>query len=153
MKPTDLESQEQEPVEDRDVNSMPLKADVGLEEMGESEELIEEKEYAEYLAEESLSVEPVPESATPMDGLVLTGTVRLRTWIKIYIDDQEPKEYIFQPGSRPQWKASEGFDILIGNAAGIEFDLNGKKIENLGVPGQVVRVKLPENYERPEVEE
>jgi len=153
VKPTVLESQEQESVEDQEVNSTPPKANTGLEEMGKPEELIEEREFVESFAEESLSADSAQESATVIDGLVLTGTVRLRTWIKIYIDDQEPKEYIFQPGSRPQWKASEGFDILIGNAAGIEFDLNGKKIENLGIPGQVVRVKLPEDYERPELEE
>ena len=40
------------------------------------------------------------------------------------IDGQEPKEYIFQSGARPQWKAREGFDILVGNAAGAEFEFS-----------------------------
>ena len=151
--PPVFESREQEPVEDQEVDSTVPIANTDLEEMEKPQEGIEETEFAGYVAEEAQSVESAPESAAIIDGLVLTGTVRMRTWIKIYIDDQEPKEYIFQPGSRPQWKADEGFDILIGNAAGIEFDLNGKKIENLGVPGQVVRVKLPEDYERTDVEE
>jgi hypothetical protein len=67
--------------------------------------------------------------------------------MRIYIDDQEPKEYIFEPGSMPQWKAREGFDILIGNAAGIEFDFKGENISGLGILGQVVRLRLPENFE------
>ncbi len=81
------------------------------------------------------------------DWLVLKGVVKSKTWMRIYIDDQEPKEYIFEPGSMPQWKAREGFDILIGNAAGIEFDFNGENISDLGVLGQVVRLRLPENFE------
>lgn len=86
-----------------------------------------------------------PPAAT--ESLVLKGIVKARTWIRIHIDDQEPKEYIFLPGARPQWKARQGFYILIGNAAGIDFEFNGKKKENLGNLGQVVSLKLPENFE------
>jgi len=79
--------------------------------------------------------------------LVLTGIVRMRTYVRIYIDDRPLKEYIFRPGSRPQWTGSKGFDILVGNAAGIEFDLNGKMISDLGGLGKVVRIRLPEGFE------
>ena len=81
------------------------------------------------------------------DKHVLTAIINLRTYIKIYVDDNNPKEYIFQPGSRPQWTASEGFDILVGNAAGVEFEFNGKKIKDLGGLGKVIRVRLPEGFE------
>jgi cytoskeleton protein RodZ len=78
--------------------------------------------------------------------LILKGFVNMRTWVEIYIDDQPPKEYIFDPGDTHEWKAREGFDILVGNAAGIEFDFNGKKINNLGESAKVVRVNLPEGF-------
>ncbi|MBW2609132.1 MAG: DUF4115 domain-containing protein [Deltaproteobacteria bacterium] len=90
---------------------------------------------------------PSSEPAAAVDRLVLTGIVNMRTYIKIYIDDMLPKEYIFHPGSRPQWEAREGFDILVGNAAGIEFDINGKRIKDLGGLGKVVRVRFPEDFE------
>ena len=96
---------------------------------------------------ESSISESVPESASVNDGLILQGIVRGRTWIRITIDDQVPKEYIFQPGSRPQWKARESFNVIIGNAAGVEFDFNGKRIGNLGNLGQVIRLKLPEDLQ------
>jgi hypothetical protein len=80
---------------------------------------------------------------------VLKAVVEGRTWIRITVDDEEPREYIFQPGSRPQWKAKKGFDLVIGNAAGIEFEFDGQSMENLGELGQVVRLKLPEGYEGP----
>ena len=38
-------------------------------------------------------------------------------------------------------------DILVGNAAGVEFEFNGKMIKDLGEPGKVVRVRLPEDFE------
>jgi cytoskeleton protein RodZ len=79
--------------------------------------------------------------------LVLTGIVNVRTYIKIYVDDNPPKEYIFQPGSRPQWVAEKGFDILVGNAGGIEFDFNGERITDLGEIGKVIRISFPEGFE------
>jgi cytoskeleton protein RodZ len=90
---------------------------------------------------------PVPPGTV---GLVLTGIVNMGTYIKIYVDDNPPKEFIFQPGSRPQWTASEGFYLVVGNAAGIDFDFNGKKITDLGPPGKVIRIRFPEDFE-PEI--
>ena len=88
------------------------------------------------------------ESVAPVVGeLVLTGIVNMRTYIKIYVDNNLPKEYIFPPGKRPQWVAREGFDILVGNAGGIEFDFNGIRRKDLGDPGEVIRIRFPEDFE------
>jgi len=73
----------------------------------------------------------------------LTANVKNRTWIAIYVDDQPIKEYLFQPGETYTWEAHKGFDILVGNAGGIDFSLNGTEIGTLGDEGKVVRVKLP----------
>jgi len=108
----------------------------------------------EIIDEESVISEQVPkEVLLPPENdnsslpLTLTGVVSTRTYVKIYIDDNLPKEYIFQPGSRPRWEAKKGFDIVIGNAAGILFDFNGKIIQDLGSPGKVIRIRLPEGFE------
>jgi cytoskeleton protein RodZ len=87
------------------------------------------------------------------DWRTLTGIVHLRTWIRIYIDDEAPKEYILQPGSRPQWKAKRGFYILLGNAAGMDFEFDGKEIKDLGELGQVVSLRFPEGFKRVIAEE
>jgi cytoskeleton protein RodZ len=76
----------------------------------------------------------------------LKGVVLVETWVRIQIDNGRPKEYIFQPGARPQWKAREGFYLTVGNAAGIELELNGTKIKSLGKAGKVVRVNLPASF-------
>ena len=114
------------------------------EEAGE-EATAQEVQIPEPLVVEGPAVE-IPAAEEESARLVLSGIVQARTWVKITIDQQEPKEYIFQPGSRPQWKAKNGFTILIGNAAGIDLEFNGKKLENLGNTGQVISLNLPDGY-------
>ena len=78
---------------------------------------------------------------------ILIANVKSRTWIAILVDDEPVEEYIFQPGETFQWTADKGFDILVGNAGGIEFFLNGNKVGSLGAEGKVVRLRLPEGGE------
>ena len=76
---------------------------------------------------------------------ILTATVKSQTWIAMYIDDEAAKEYLLEPGDAMRWEADKGFDILVGNAGGIEFFLNGEEVGHLGPEGKVVRLKLPED--------
>jgi cytoskeleton protein RodZ len=76
----------------------------------------------------------------------LTCFVSSKTYIKIWVDNNPPVQHIFSEGSRHQWMAGEGFYLLVGNAGGVEFDFNGKKIKDLGRQGEVVRLRLPENF-------
>ncbi len=89
---------------------------------------------------------PAKDRANEGDGwLSLTGIVKERTWLRITIDGKEEKEYLFQAGSKPQWRGKERFYMIIGNAGGIDFDLNGKRVGDLGKPGQVIRLTLPKD--------
>jgi len=127
----------------------------------EKEILLSEDEGAgDGLARTALKLTPVDDTnlfedvTTPMKNeeekkplspkLTLTANVKDQTWVAISIDERSVKEYLFQPGQTPQWTAEKNFNILIGNAAGIEFSFNGKKVGNLGTEGQVVRIRLPE---------
>jgi len=107
----------------------------------------------ESATEEGSLTAPVTASPAVTESLLLTGRVHSRTYVKIYVDDQAPKEYMFKPGSRPQWEAEDGFYVMVGNASGIEFDLNGKEYRDLGKEGDVVRLRLPENFRRQILEE
>jgi cytoskeleton protein RodZ len=125
------------------------KPSVGLAEIDIPESEPEEEEPTD----EDILVPATTESSGTTDWRVLTGMVHLRTWIRIYIDDEAPKEYILQPGSRPQWKARRGFYVLLGNAAGMDFEFDGKEIKDIGELGQVVSLRLPEGFEREIAEE
>lgn len=65
------------------------------------------------------------------------------TWLKIIVDRQDPKEYLLNPGDRLELKSSSGFNLLIGNATGINLQLNHRAIAIDGEHGQVVTLKLP----------
>jgi cytoskeletal protein RodZ len=65
------------------------------------------------------------------------------TWIKIIIDDLNRKEYSLHPGDRLELEASKGFNVLIGNATGIQLTLDGKPLNVPGSSGQVVALQIP----------
>jgi len=114
-------------------------------------------------APETVTPAPAPgaeveEEAESLESLTsaeytLEARVTERTWLKIFVDGQEPEEYIFSPGSKPRWEAQEGFELIIGNAGGIHLELNDETLGALGEPGQVVRLSLPEGYESPEAQD
>ena len=89
---------------------------------------------------------PALDRANEGDGwFSLTGIVKERTCLRITIDGKEEKEYLFQAGAKPQWRGKESFYMIIGNAGGIDFDLDGKRVGDLGKPGQVIRLTLPKD--------
>ena len=105
---------------------------------------------------ESTAFTPVSQgalSATETEetqDMVLKADILERSWVRILIDDQEPKEYIFSPGTHTSWKAKKGFEVLIGNAGGVLLEYNDEKIEKLGDSGRVVRLKFPKDFKREE---
>jgi cytoskeleton protein RodZ len=104
--------------------------------------------------EKPLQYQPQPSVASEGEKLtnvvkdqnVLTCNVTETTYVKIWIDNSPPVQHVFPKGSRHQWNSMEGFYILVGNAGGIELDFNGKKLKDLGRQGEVVRLRLPENF-------
>jgi hypothetical protein len=66
-----------------------------------------------------------------------------KTWLKIVIDGQSAREYSLKSGDLLELEASSGYNLLIGNAAGVQITLNGKPVKILGQSGQVVNLQLP----------
>ena len=82
---------------------------------------------------------PLPET----DVLTLAVSAVDKTWLKIIIDDQSPKEYQLEPGDHLELEAESKFNILAGNASGVKLLFNNKPVSISGNRGQVVTVKLP----------
>ncbi len=120
--------------------------DTGIQAAREREKPPVEYNFPLPPAEGSVAEAPAGAAAPETHELVLTGIVNMRTYVRMYVDDNPPKEYIFQPGSRPQWTGKEGFNVVVGNAAGIEFEFNGERFKNLGKLGKVVRLKFPKDF-------
>jgi cytoskeleton protein RodZ len=125
--------EESESAEETDIIEIPAVA----------EEEPEEQQTPQFdLGDVSPVAEDEPEEQ-PAPQYNLTAHVTKTTWIAINVDDGPRKEYLFHPGETSTWKANKGFDIIIGNAGGIEFVLNGTEIGLLGAEGKVVRLHLP----------
>lgn len=65
------------------------------------------------------------------------------TWLKVIVDAQNPKEYFLKPSDRLELEADSGFNLLIGNATGLELFLNSRPVRVAGGRGQVVTLQIP----------
>jgi cytoskeletal protein RodZ len=65
------------------------------------------------------------------------------TWMKVIRDQEKPEEYFLKSGDRLELEAQSVYSLLIGNAGGIELELNGERVRLPGKSGQVVTLQLP----------
>ncbi len=79
----------------------------------------------------------------PAAKLLLRVNTLEETWLKIIIDDLVPMEYSLFPGDRIELEAGSGYNLLIGNAAGVELFLNDQPVAVPGKSGEVVNIELP----------
>ena len=98
-----------------------------------------------------------PEAAAPgppvaSAGLAESGAVQRllvkaieATWIRIQADDHRAVEELLPAGARREWTAAKRFVLTVGNAGGIELELNGRAMAPLGARGAVIRqLELPQ---------
>jgi len=86
---------------------------------------------------------PLIESVETAKPFLLNIRANEETWLKVIIDDNAPSEYILGPGDRLALTAVQGYSLLIGNAGGVEMDLNGEPVTIRGKSGQVRTMELP----------
>lgn len=68
------------------------------------------------------------------------------TWIRVQMDEGQVAEELLQTGAVREWTAGRRFVLTIGNAGGIELDLNGQRIPPLGPRGAVIqKLVLPQD--------
>jgi len=83
------------------------------------------------------------EKEEPEEEKTLSVKANEMTWLRIQIDTDLPVEFTLKPGDSVTWRASNTFNLLIGNAGGVDIYYNGKEIDNLGNSGKVVSLTLP----------
>jgi cytoskeletal protein RodZ len=79
--------------------------------------------------------------ATPKH--ILAVSAQEDSWIKVSIDQGTPSEHTLKAGGQIQLEAQTSFNLLIGNAAGIRLNLDGKPVHVPGKRGEVVNLHLP----------
>lgn len=89
-----------------------------------------------------------PASAADSDKVVLSVTVKEKTWLSITSDGRPIFSGILEPSETKVLGGKERARIRVGNAGGLEITWNGKQIGPIGSRGQVRTVLFtPENFQ------
>ena len=108
------------------------------------QEAATEKEQAvdTQTEKQGLETDIKPALAVP-EKLLLHVTAVADTWLKVIMDEKEPAEYHLKSGDQVELEAANGFNLLIGNAGGLNITLNDTPVLIPGKNGEVVTIKLP----------
>ncbi|GAM11686.1 cytoskeletal protein RodZ [Geobacter sp. OR-1] len=88
-----------------------------------------------------------PVSAAPVaepqkEGLILKLKVNQDSWLNVDIDGRLSKQYDLKAGDLIEWKADSLITIDIGNAGGVEGEVNGKPLAPFGAAGKKAHVVI-----------
>ncbi len=94
-----------------------------------------------------IPTQPVPGPAAepkPAGQRLLIRAVE-PTWIRVQVDEGQVTEELLQAGAVREWTAARRFVLTVGNAGGLEVDLNGRRMPPLGARGAVIqKLVLPQ---------
>jgi cytoskeletal protein RodZ len=77
-------------------------------------------------------------ASEPVDR-VLVMRATDTTWVRVQPDGAPPTEDTLSPGAVREWRSTGRFRVTLGNAGGVQLELDGRALPALGAPGQVVR--------------
>ena len=66
-----------------------------------------------------------------------------QTWLKVIVDGQNARSYDLKPEDRLELEGTDNFNLMIGNATGLQIFLNERPVKIFGNSGQVVSLKIP----------
>lgn len=66
-----------------------------------------------------------------------------KTWLKVIVDGQNARTYDLKPEDRLELEGTNNFNLMIGNATGLQIFLNDRPVKIYGSSGQVVSLKIP----------
>ena len=86
---------------------------------------------------------PAAEPRPPAQRLLIHAVEP--TWIRVQADEGPVSEELLQVGAVREWSAARRFVLTVGNAGGLEIDLNGRRMPPLGARGAVIqKLVLPQ---------
>ena len=65
------------------------------------------------------------------------------TWLKVIVDGQNARSYNLKPADRLELEGTNSFNLMIGNATGLQIFLDERPVKIFGNSGQVVSLKIP----------
>jgi len=93
--------------------------------------------------------EDAPEILSADGGIALVLDFDEPSWIEISADGEKVFGGLVTAGESRHFEARKGFRVTLGNAGGVRVSVDGRPVERLGRPGEVVRnVVLPDSPSR-----
>ncbi|MDD2337404.1 MAG: DUF4115 domain-containing protein [Geobacteraceae bacterium] len=89
---------------------------------------------------------PVNDSHSTVQGVVLKMRALEDGSLDLTIDDAITQHYDLKAGDIIEWKADRVFSLEIGNAGGVEAELNGKHLKPFGEKGSPAHIVLSAGY-------
>ena len=86
----------------------------------------------------STAIASAPSVPGPVERVLVVRAAET-TWVRIQPDGGEPTEETLAPGSVREWRSAGRFRVTLGNAGGVELELDGQALPALGERGRVVR--------------
>ena len=83
-------------------------------------------------------VPPAPNAPEPVERVLVMRAIDT-TWVRVPPDGARATEETLSPGSVREWRSGGRFHVTLGNAGGVELELDGQVLPALGAPGRVVR--------------
>lgn len=65
------------------------------------------------------------------------------TWLRLRVDNDQPRQLFFQAGETRTWEAHEELELRVGNAGGVRLSYNGSPLPPLGPSGRVINLRFP----------
>jgi hypothetical protein len=75
-------------------------------------------------------------------GVNLLARARQRCWLRAVLDNEETQEALLAPGDTLVLRANNQVELLVGNAGGLELELDGESLGVLGPNGRAVTVVI-----------
>jgi cytoskeleton protein RodZ len=76
------------------------------------------------------------------EGIVLKLKINQDSSLNVTIDDMISQQYDLKAGDLIEWKADKVITLEMGNAGGIEAELNGKPLKPFGEPDKAAHIVL-----------
>jgi len=84
-----------------------------------------------------------PAAAEPAPGAIhLEFQATQDCWMSVTSDGARVPSKILKPGESESFDAKVNFDIVLGNAGGVNLKINGKPAKPLGKPGEVLKLRI-----------
>jgi len=80
-----------------------------------------------------------PQEVAKGETMVLTFVAKEESWLRVVLDGTDIRSILLPEGGQIQWKAKEKYWVILGNAGGVEANLDGKPLGAFGKSGQVVK--------------